>query len=1046
MRKKSSIYFLIYFIYFLSGICMLTYEVLWFRMLQSAFGNTFSAFTIIMTVFLAGLALGADLMGKHAEKVRNRLKTYALIEFGITISSIAFPFLLQLVNFLYKWIFNSIGISPVWLSVIQIILSSVILFIPTILIGAGLPLLGRHISTGNSNIGKKVGGLYAVNILGAVLGCLFTGFIFIRIFGVYGTLLMGAGLNLLIVILAGLLSRLKNQMQTESQTNENQMPESSQRLSSFAYRMILTIVILSGLIGFGYEIIWIRSASLIMGGTTYIFSTVLAIYLLASGLGALTASSSTRKFKNPVNGFGFSMFIIGIYGLFYFCFLNCWHSNVGPQILHNWIAPYFTNPAFSKFAYHFLAGIFLFFVPSFFMGFSFPFILQIYGKIKNNTGESTGAAYSLKTIGSLLASLLVGFIALPLIGMEISISILALTAIWSTALLFTFLSNRNFRKIAPFLGLAFILTSTTGSILLIKKDFLKNIVHSSIKDCKLLEYREDLQTVIGVHETESGMRQLTSSGLLIAANTDGFRVTQKVLGHVGFLLNKNAQSIFAVGYGSGESIKNMTLHEPRQIDVAEISPQVPQLAARYFRDINLGRDYNNSRINLFTMDAVNYLSITDKKYDLIVSDAIYPQRFAGNSLLYSREYFEAAKNHLNEHGLMLCWIPIMEIPVSSIESILGTFYESFPYIQIWYFANSPAKYNFLLLIGSEDKPQFSPAYIEQQLADRKIKASTEFIQFYDSQYILSSFITDQDSIKSNFSPYSPNKMDRPFIEFNLAPNEDVAVKNEWLKNFLCAVHSSNIASYIDWQGMSESEKNDWISSNKLHKQATEFMIHLRTTEEPIDMLYNCYRALQILPTHEPAIKLESELLNYLKSQAGSGKTIESRQIQQAINRQLKKHPDFATGWLIQSWIYENEARPIPALSAVQKAAKFSPKNELIKYNLGLMYLKIGKIDEAENVFKFILNGKPQNALALQQLAAIYEKTGNISMAIEIHRKLLTFYPNDLKMKMAYTKYLRSIGREMEAEKIDRSIMGGNQTFDRVMKQIQRNRNNHPVEN
>lgn len=198
------------FIYFCSGMCSLIDEVVYVRLLKLTLSNTVYASSIVVSVFMGGLALGALIMGRYADRIVNRLRLYALLETCATISALSFPLALRIADKFYKWVYIALNPSPAILCLFQTLISTVILIIPAMMMGSTLPLLGRYITDTRNQVGWLVGGLYSLNMLGATLGCFLAGFVLIRMVGVMGTLYIAAAVNLLVAYGGWRLSRYDN--------------------------------------------------------------------------------------------------------------------------------------------------------------------------------------------------------------------------------------------------------------------------------------------------------------------------------------------------------------------------------------------------------------------------------------------------------------------------------------------------------------------------------------------------------------------------------------------------------------------------------------------------------------------------------------------------------------------------------------------------------------------------------------------------------------------------------------------------------------------
>ncbi|KKM23607.1 hypothetical protein LCGC14_1613460, partial [marine sediment metagenome] len=144
-RTRESAVAAVMLIYFLSGACSLIDEVVWVRLLKLVLGNTVYATSIVVSVFMGGLAAGAMLMGRRADRVRRPLRLYALLEAAVTASALALPWVLRVMDGLYVWVHRTWGPPPAAMLVIQVLVSAVVLLVPAMLMGSTLPLLGAYV-------------------------------------------------------------------------------------------------------------------------------------------------------------------------------------------------------------------------------------------------------------------------------------------------------------------------------------------------------------------------------------------------------------------------------------------------------------------------------------------------------------------------------------------------------------------------------------------------------------------------------------------------------------------------------------------------------------------------------------------------------------------------------------------------------------------------------------------------------------------------------------------------------------------------------------
>ena len=202
---------LILLVFFLSGACGLIYQVIWVRMLSLIFGSTIYAVSTVLGAFMAGLALGRYLFGRlvdRKDKILAPLRLYALLELGIGAFCFFTPWLFKLIEYVYlHFTHSSLYLHTVWSSIlVRFVLASLVILIPTALMGGTLPVLSKLFVQRREKLGWHIGLLYSVNTWGAVCGVFATGFILIMLMGVKGTLYAAAVINLAIGIGSYILS------------------------------------------------------------------------------------------------------------------------------------------------------------------------------------------------------------------------------------------------------------------------------------------------------------------------------------------------------------------------------------------------------------------------------------------------------------------------------------------------------------------------------------------------------------------------------------------------------------------------------------------------------------------------------------------------------------------------------------------------------------------------------------------------------------------------------------------------------------------------
>jgi MFS family permease len=197
----------IYLLFFLSGAASLVYQVVWVRSLTLVFGGSHLAVTAVLSIFMTGLAIGAYIVGRRVDRTPRLLRAYGLLELGIAASALLFIALTKVYPAIYVALARGRDDATLYLTLIRLVFSSVALIIPTILMGGTLPVLSTFVSRQPENLRGHLSFLYGLNTLGAVVGALLTGFVFLRVFAVSTTLYVAIVTNALIGVASLLLEQ-----------------------------------------------------------------------------------------------------------------------------------------------------------------------------------------------------------------------------------------------------------------------------------------------------------------------------------------------------------------------------------------------------------------------------------------------------------------------------------------------------------------------------------------------------------------------------------------------------------------------------------------------------------------------------------------------------------------------------------------------------------------------------------------------------------------------------------------------------------------------
>jgi spermidine synthase len=280
--------YIIPLIFVLSGFAGLIFEVVWARQLVLVFGNTTQAISAILTGFFGGMALGSWLGGRLADRVRNPLRFYGQLELLLAVIVIATPYSFQLIHELYRVSFDAFVNARATMVFVRYSLALLALAPATILMGATLPSLTRHLARGKTNLNAAFSKLYVANTIGASFGAAAAGLVLIELFGLSGALLVGAACSATAGVIALVMSQQPQSDMAPPDAAIHAQPSANIGTQTLSLsRVALVISFVSGLTSLSYQILWTRLISSGTGGSTYVFTVILTVFLIGLAMGAV---------------------------------------------------------------------------------------------------------------------------------------------------------------------------------------------------------------------------------------------------------------------------------------------------------------------------------------------------------------------------------------------------------------------------------------------------------------------------------------------------------------------------------------------------------------------------------------------------------------------------------------------------------------------------------------------------------------------------------------------------------------------------------------
>jgi spermidine synthase len=747
----------VFLLFFFSGISGLIYEVVWTRLLTTILGNTIYAVSIVLSAFMAGLSIGSLIAGRCLDARKDPFRIYALLEIGIGVAGFCLTLILNQTGPVYIWIHQALSGSGIFLSFGRYLFAFIILAVPTTLMGATLPVLSRFTIDRESIIGMTVGTLYAVNTLGAAVGCFAAGFLFIGSIGILQTVFIASIINVAIGTIAWFMRDVRITLPLNRQPkgpDESDKHKPAPLLSMIA----LVTYAVSGFVAMGYEITWTRMLITYMGNTVYAFSTMLASFLFGMAIGSLLLSCFVNRLSKLFACFGMLQIGIGLYIMVLLYFFG--HHF---RLLEPFISP---CPGVSNISVMFLKALALMLAPTILMGASFPVATRLYVTHISTVARKVSVLYSWNTIACIIGSTVTGFLLIPYIGFEKSCIVLLILNIGSGAALLAAEPFLRYPIKVPVVSA--LLVCAAAGIMFIPRAII-HTMHETVfhKNDTIIHYRETPYGIVEVLKNPSG-RRLIQDDFDLAGTSLSYLSSQKPLGHLPMLLHPHPQSVFIIGFGAGgASYAVSTYPEVKNIAIAELNKGVIATAP-LFPDINHGV-LSNPKVSLSINDGRHFLLTTRSRYDVISVDLLWPQA-AGAGSLYTKEFYRLCFDHLNEKGIMVEWIHTDFIPKAYLRIILKTIRQVFPYAALW----TSRSYGHFFLIVSKD-PHFA---VDYQSFLRKIKTpmvSQDLSEaaLDDPAVFMSYFIADGAALDGIIGDVKNINTDNlPFIEFKLPFNRN----------------------------------------------------------------------------------------------------------------------------------------------------------------------------------------------------------------------------------------------------------------------------------
>ncbi|MDG3007783.1 fused MFS/spermidine synthase [Paludisphaera mucosa] len=712
-----------------SGCAAMIYEVVWLQLLQLVIGSTAVSLGVLLGTFMGGMGAGGLLLPRLVSARRNPLRVYALLELGIGVIGLAVLFGMPYVERVYV-LYAGRGTPDVLL---RGIVAAICLLPPTLLMGATLPAIARRVETDPEGV-SWLGFFYGGNIAGAVFGCLLAGFYLLRVHDMATATYVAVALNATVAVVALALS-------TRPGASEAAAEPGPYEGAARGDRAVYLAIGLSGASALGAEVVWTRLLSLMLGGTVYTFSLILAVFLIGLGIGSSLGAALARRAASARTALGVCQWLLTA--------AIAWTAVMISQSLPYWpILPELAPSPWFTFQLDLARCLWAVLPPACLWGASFPLALAAVAARGEDPGRLVGRVYAANTLGALAGALIFSLLLVPALGTagaeRVLIGLAAAAALAALAPLIRPAPGTLHRggavALAAAMGvagwLAWSLTPVPWTVVAFGRqtvnllpqaypDVVKEVpADRGEKDFFCTYVGEGENVSVAVTESPDGVRSFHGAGKVQASTRTADMRLQRMLGHIPALVHPKPASVLVVACGAGVTAGSFVPHpDVERIVICDIEPLVPTVVTPMFGEANYHvvdgiaeenpHTVDGKQVEVVYDDGRHFLRTTREKFDVITSDPIDPW-VKGCAALNTVEYYRMCRDHLNPGGIVCLWIPLYESNLETAKSVIATFFEVFPNGILWSNDREGVTYD-AVLFGQVD-----PTVIDVDALQRKL--------------------------------------------------------------------------------------------------------------------------------------------------------------------------------------------------------------------------------------------------------------------------------------------------------------------------------------
>ncbi|WP_437314163.1 fused MFS/spermidine synthase [Sorangium sp. So ce385] len=677
-------------LFFVSGATGLLYEVAFSKLLAYVFGATAYAVSTVLAAFMGGLALGAHLGGRHAAAARRPLVVYGALEAIVGAICAVSPFLFEALTSAYVAVARAAPDSLALLTVARAALTALVVVVPTVAMGATLPVLSRILRAGAAPDGappaehdaaRRLASLYAINTAGGAAGALSGAYVVLPLLGIRGALWSAAIANLTlgaVAISAGLRGPALAPPAAAADEPEARSPEAPSSRAPLPpaggraeASFLLPLAFASGFLVFAAEVVETHLLALLIGNSAYAFGLMLAVFLVCLAIGAARSPALARRHGEGALWRGLVATALALAAT-----TPLWDQL--PRLFA--FAGKHVDGWAGREACRALAALAILALPTLCMGTTFPLLLAraaAHADVAARVGRLTSA----NTLGTIAGSIITGYLILPALGSERALFAIAL-AFALTAVLAAARARAELPRALAAAAAAAALAALAPRWDMARLTSGANVYFAMGPRPERIDFvREDVHGGVTTVARRAGVTTMYTNGKF--QGDDGPEMTaQRRFAHFPSLFVRRPRAALVIGLGTGTTTGTIAAYPFERIDVAEISPAIVEASRRFFAGPSLDA-LDDPRVRLSLNDGRNELLVAaEGRYDLIAIE-LTSVWFAGAASLYSREFYELARSRLAEGGVLQQWVQLHHIRRRELAVVIRTMRSAFPHVALF---------------------------------------------------------------------------------------------------------------------------------------------------------------------------------------------------------------------------------------------------------------------------------------------------------------------------------------------------------------------------